>query len=165
MHFCPLRTALASFNMYLKQRVVVTGIGVVSSIGIGKHNFINSILEGRSGIKRISHFDASSYPTQVAGEIRDFDPTDFMSHKITRRMDRSSQMILASAIMAVKDAEIESEVDKSRVGVFTGTAVGGQAWAFREYEVFKEKGIRRINPFTAISTFPNASSSQISFKF
>jgi 3-oxoacyl-[acyl-carrier-protein] synthase II len=165
MHFWPLRAALASFNMDLKQRVVVTGIGVVSSIGIGKHNFINSILEGRSGIKRISHFDASSYPTQVAGEIRDFDPTDFMSHKITRRMDRSSQMILASAIMAVKDAKIESGLDKSRVGVFTGTAVGGQAWAFREYEVFKEKGIRRINPFTAISTFPNASSAQISTWF
>jgi 3-oxoacyl-[acyl-carrier-protein] synthase II len=119
-------------------------------------------LEGRSGIKRISRFDATSYPTQVAGEIRDYDPIDFMPQKIARRMDRSSQMILASATMAVEDAKMESGVDRSRVGVFTGTAMGGQAWAFREYEAFKEKGIRRINPFTAIATFPNASSAQIS---
>jgi 3-oxoacyl-[acyl-carrier-protein] synthase II len=132
---------------------------------VGKRNFINSILEGRSGIKRISCFDASSYPTQVAGEIRDYDPIDFMSQKIARRMDRSSQMILASATMAFEDAKMESGVDSARVGVFTGTAVGGQAWAFREYETFKEKGIRRINPFTAISTFPNASSAQISARF
>jgi 3-oxoacyl-[acyl-carrier-protein] synthase II len=156
------RPRLRSFNMDLKQRVVVTGIGVVSSIGVGKHKFINSILEGRSGIKRISSFDASSYPTQVAGEIQNFDPVDFMPQKIARRMDRSSQMILASAIMAVEDAKIDSGVDRSKVGVFTGTAVGGQAWALRQYENFKEKGIRRINPFTAISTFPNASSAEIS---
>ena len=148
-----------------KQRVVVSGIGVVSSIGVGKRDFINSILEGRSGIKRISRFDASAYPTQVAGEVQDYDPIDFMPQKIARRMDRSSQLILSSAIMAVEDAQMGNGVDTSRVGVFTGTAVGGQAWAFREYETFKEKGIRRINPFTALSTFPNATSAQISTRF
>jgi len=148
-----------------KRRLVITGIGVVSPIGVGKKVFWNALLEGRCGTKRVSSFDVSTYPTQVAGEIRDFDPIDFMSHKEARRMDRSSQMILAAAIMAVEDAKIEFGVDMSRVGVFTGTAVGGQAWAFREYDIFKEKGIKRINPFTAISTFPNASSAQISFKF
>jgi 3-oxoacyl-[acyl-carrier-protein] synthase II len=123
------------------------------------------LLEGQCGTKRISSFDVSSYPTQVAGEIRDFDPVAFMSHKEARRMDRSSQMILAAAIMAAEDAKIEFAADMSRVGVFTGTATGGQAWAFREYDIFREKGIKRINPFTAISTFPSASSAQISFKF
>ena len=152
-------------NMSNKRRLVITGIGVVSPLGVGKRTFWNALLEGRCGTKRISSFDASTYPTQVAGEIRDFDPVDFMSHKDARRMDRSSQMILAAATMAVEDA-------KNRLWAWicpgwaysTGTAVGGQAWAFREYDIFREKGIKRINPFTAISTFPNASSAQISFK-
>src|SRR4030095_11682079 len=151
--------------MSREQRVVVTGIGIVSPLGIGKKNFWNAILDGRSGIRKISSFDASTYPTQVAGEIRDFDPTDFMSHKSARRMDRSSQMILAAARMAAEDANMGSEIDSSRAGVFAGTAVGGQGWAFREYDVFKDKGLKRINPFTAISTFPNASSAQISTRF
>ena len=148
-----------------ERRLVITGIGVVSPLGVGKKTFWNALLEGQCGTKRISSFDVSTYPTQVAGEIRDFDPVDFMSHKDARRMDRSSQMILAAAIMAVEDATIEFGADMSRVGVFTGTAVGGQAWAFQQYDIFREKGIKRINPFTAISTFPNASSAQISFKF
>ena len=151
--------------MNTHQKVVITGIGVVSPIGIGKKFFWKSLREGKSGAKRISRFDASSYPTQVAGEILDFDPVDFIPHKDARRLDRSSQMILAAAIMAVEDSQIVFELDPSQVGVFTGTAVGGQGWAFQQYEAFKEKGIRRINPFTAITTFPNASSSQISFKF
>ena len=148
-----------------KRRLVITGIGVVSPLGVGKKTFWKALLEGQCGTKRISSFDVSTYPTQVAGEIRDFDPVDFMCHKDARRMDRSSQMILASAMMAAEDANMESGIDLSRIGVFTGTAVGGQAWAFREYDIFKEKGIKRINPFTAISTFPNASSAQISTKF
>jgi 3-oxoacyl-[acyl-carrier-protein] synthase II len=152
-------------NMNDARRVVITGIGVVSPIGVGKKAFWTGLLEGKSGVKKISSFDASTYPTQIAGEVRDFDPIDFMSHKDARRMDRSSQMILAAAMMAVEDADIKFGMDMSSVGVFTGTAVGGQAWAFREYDVFREKGIRRINPFTAISTFPNASSAHISLKF
>jgi 3-oxoacyl-[acyl-carrier-protein] synthase II len=148
-----------------ERRVFITGIGVVSSLGIGKKTFWDALLKGQCGTKRVSSFDVSSYPTQVAGEIRDFDPVDFIPHKDARRMDRSSQMILAAAIMAAEDAKIDFGVDMSRVGVFTGTAVGGQGWAFREYDIFREKGLKRINPFTAISTFPNASSAQISFKF
>jgi 3-oxoacyl-[acyl-carrier-protein] synthase II len=146
-------------------RVVITGIGVVSPIGIGKKNFWKSLLEGKSGAKKISRFDTSSYPTQVAGEILDFDPVDFMPHKQARRLDRSTQMILAAAIMAVEDSQLRFEAESRPVGVFTGTAVGGQGWAFEQYEAFREKGIKRINPFTAITTFPNASSSQISSEF
>jgi 3-oxoacyl-[acyl-carrier-protein] synthase II len=146
-------------------RVVITGVGVVSPIGIGKDAFWESLVVGRSGIKRISTFDAASYPTQVAGEITDFDPVVFLSHKEARRMDRSCQMILAASQMALEDSAIDLNREQlSKVGVFTGTAVGGQAWAFREYAVFREKGLSRINPFTAISTFPNASSAQISGK-
>jgi len=147
------------------RKVVITGIGVVSPTGIGKRQFWKSLVEGRSGAKKISSFDANSYPTQVAGEIIDFDPFDFMPYKTAKHLDRSTQMILASAIMAVDDSELSFEPVTQRIGVFTGTAIGGQAWAFRQYEIFKEKGIKRISPFTAVTTFPNASSSQISFHF
>ena len=148
------------------RRVAITGIGIVCPIGIGKKAFWNALTAGKSGIKKISSFDALTYPTQVAGEVSDFDPADFMPHKEARRMDRSCQMIQASAVMALEDSKIDlNREDLSSFGVFTGTAVGGQGWAFREYEIFREKGIRRINPFTAISTFPNASSAQISCKF
>jgi len=149
-----------------KCRVVITGVGVVSPIGIGKNDFWDALVSGRSGIRRISAFDTSSYPTQVAGEIPEFDPITFLSHKEARRMDRSSQMILAASQMANEDAGLKlcnEEMDK--IGVFTGTAIGGQGWALREYRVFAEKGLSRLNPFTAISTFPNASSAQISGKF
>lgn len=148
-----------------QSRVVISGIGVVAPVGVGKKAFWSGLLSGKSGTKRISTFDVSGYPTQVAGEIRDFDPMDFMPLKEIRRLDRSSQMILAAGKMAVDDARIDLSTDSSRTGVFTGTAVGGQSWAFREYQIFREKGIDRINPFTAIATFPNASSAQISSKF
>ena len=122
------------------RKVVITGIGVVSPTGIGKRQFWKSLVEGRSGAKKISSFDANSYPTQVAGEIIDFDPFDFMPYKTAKHLDRSTQMILASAIMAVDDSELSFEPVTQRIGVFTGTAIGGQAWAFRQYEIFKEKG-------------------------
>ena len=147
-------------------RVVITGVGIVSPIGIGKSDFWNSLVSGRSGIRRISTFNPTSYPTQVAGEIREFDPIAFLSHKEARRMDRSSQMILAASQMAREDAALNlSDEQLDRIGVFTGTAIGGQGWALREYGVFIEKGLSRLNPFTAISTFPNASSAQISRRF
>jgi 3-oxoacyl-[acyl-carrier-protein] synthase II len=146
-------------------RVAVTGVGVVSPIGIGKKDYWKGLVDGSSGTKRISFFEASTYPTQVAGEISNFDPIDYLPMKEARRMDRSSQMIMASALMALEDSRLNLDAeDLSRFGVFTGTAVGGQGWAFREYEIFKEKGVKRINPFTAISTFPNATSAHVSLK-
>jgi 3-oxoacyl-[acyl-carrier-protein] synthase II len=147
-------------------RVVITGLGVVSPLGVGKDAYWDSLMVGRSGIRVIEAFDATTYPTRIAGQVKDFDPIAFLSHREARRMDRSCQMILAAAEMALDDAALSLSREKlSRIGVFTGTAVGGQAWALREYAVFREKGLRRINPFTAISTFPNASSAHISGKF
>jgi len=147
-------------------RVVITGVGIVSPTAIGKKAFWDALISGKSGIKMLSSFDASTYPTQVAGEIQNFDSNDFMPHKEARRMDRSCQMILACAFMALEDSKVDLNREKlSKFGVFTGTAVGGQGWAFREYDIFREKGLKRINPFTAISTFPNATSAQITSKF
>lgn len=152
-------------NMNHERRVVITGVGVVSPIGIGKRQFWHGLSEGHSGTKKITTFDATSYPTRIAGEVQNFDPVEFMSFKEARRMDRSSQMIVAAAEMAIEDSKLKLNGGMSNIGVFTGTAVGGQAWAFREYEAFREKGLKRINPFTAVATFPNATSAQLSYKF
>jgi 3-oxoacyl-[acyl-carrier-protein] synthase II len=148
------------------RRVVITGLGVVSPIGIGINNFWTSLTEGKSGIKRITRFDASTYSTRVAGEIPDFDPFLFLPYKDARRMDRSTQMLVAAAHMALTDSDWKiTGGDRDKYGVFTGTAIGGQEWAFREYEIFREKGLKRISPYTAISTFPNATSAQLSHRF
>jgi 3-oxoacyl-[acyl-carrier-protein] synthase II len=122
------------------------------------------LVEGRSGAKKISSFDASSYPTQVAGEIIDFDPFDFMPYKTAKHLDRSTQMILASAIMAVDDSELSSS-PLPNGSAFLRERPWRTSVGLRQYEIFKEKGIKRISPFTAVTTFPNASSSQISFHF
>ena len=88
----------------MKQRVVITGMGVVTPIGIGKEAFWEALLVGKSGITKITRFDASDYPTQIGGEVKDFDPTAYIDKKEARRMDRVTQFALASATMAIKDS-------------------------------------------------------------
>lgn len=96
-----------------KRRVVITGLGIIAPNGIGKDAFWNAIKTGKSGINKITSFDVSSYPTQVAGEIKNFDPTDYMSPKSTRRMDRFVQFAVAAAKMAIEDAGLKIEKEKS----------------------------------------------------
>ena len=92
-----------------KRRVVVTGMGVVAPNGIGTENFWNSLVHGYSGIKMVSQFDVSSYPSKIAGQIEEFDPTIYMSPKSARRMDRFSQFAVACSKMALADSMINLE--------------------------------------------------------
>jgi 3-oxoacyl-[acyl-carrier-protein] synthase II len=150
----------------MKKNVMITGIGVISPNGIGKEEFWDSLRNGRTGVKRITSFDTGQFPTKVAGEIQDFDPAKFLDLKQSRRMDRFVQFAVSVAKMAVEDSKlIIGEEDPTRIGVITGTATAGQGWVFVQYEIFRSKGYKRLNPFTAASTFPNASSSQISLEF
>jgi len=138
-----------------KRRVVITGMGVVAPNGIGIDNFWDSLVHGRSGVRRITRFDASSYPTQVAAEVPNFEPTDYMDPKTAKRMDRFAHFCLASTSMALQDAEIKIPVkDPYRFGVFVGTAIGGGETSENQHLIFLEKGIRRLAPYTveAIST-------------
>ena len=89
------------------RRVVITGMGVVAPNGIGIDNFWDSLVHGRSAIRKITHFDASSYPCQVAGEVPDFDPTDYMDPKTAKRLGRFAQFALAASQMAVEDSGID----------------------------------------------------------
>ena len=146
----------------MSRRVAITGLGVVAPNGIGKDAFWEALTKGRSGIRHITSFDPSGFPCRVAGEVADFDPTAYMSAKEARRMDRSAQFAVAAAKMAVKDARLKIDRQDKRIGVMIGSAVGGQGWAFEQYDVFKTKGLFKANPFTAACTFPNACSSQVS---
>ncbi|MDH5173847.1 MAG: beta-ketoacyl-[acyl-carrier-protein] synthase II [Elusimicrobiota bacterium] len=141
----------------MKQRVVVTGLGVIAPNGIGKDNYWIAIKEGRSGISRVTKFDVSKYPTRIAGEVNEFDPEKYMSKRKARFMSRCAQFALASAKMAIEDSGLElSREDRCRVGIALGTAIGGLQIAEEQCEIFHEKGVNGVSPFSAMTMNPNA---------
>lgn len=145
-----------------ERRVVITGLGVVSSIGIGKESFCDSLRAGRSGIRQITSFDATSYDCQIAGEISDFDPADFMPAQTARRIDRFAQFGLAAARLAVNDAGLDvAQEDTGAVGIILGTSIGTLCYAERQIALFYEKGAKRINPFFSTSVIPSSATTQI----
>ena len=147
----------------MKRRVVITGLGIVVPNGIGKDEFWKALKEGKSGIKKITRFDASTYPCQVAGEVNNFDARDYMDSKTARRMDRFSQFAVACAKMAIEDAGIKiGDNDLESAGVVVGSAIGGTPMAEDQHSLFIEKGLRRVSPYLAVSLFSGAASSQIS---
>lgn len=134
-----------------ERRVVITGMGVVAPNGIGIDNFWDSLVHGRSGVRKITHFDASSYPCQVAAEVPDFDPTEYMDPKTAKRLARFAQFALAASKMAVEDSKMDLDsTDPYRIGVIIGTGIGGGDYIENQYSVFVEKGIRRLNPHGAM---------------
>lgn len=140
-------------------------MGVVAPNGIGIENFWDSLIHGRSGVKKITHFDPSSYSSQIAGEINDFNPTDYMSPKSARRMDRFAQFAVACARMASDDANLKlSETNSDKIGIALGSALGGFPLAEEQYSVFIEKGLKRVDPLLATKTFIGGSTSQVSIE-
>ena len=145
------------------RRIVVTGLGVIAPNGIGKEKFWNALKNGIPGIRKISRFDASDYPTQIAGEVNDFDPSEFIPAKSLKRMSRSSQFAVVASKLAVEDSKLVIEPnDVERIGVIMGTSIGGQGWIYDQHLKFLEGGYRKINPFTSISVYPNACSTEVS---
>jgi len=148
-----------------KRRVVITGIGVISSIGIGKEAFWESLRQGRSGISRIQSFDASHLTTQFAGEVRNFDPLVYIDRKSVRRMDRTSQFAVACAKMAVQDAGLDPQSNgRHRAGVIIGTAMAGHGYILEQHSHYLKTGPDRVNPFTTLASFPDACASNISIE-
>jgi len=148
-----------------KKRVVITGMGVVAPNGIGIDAFWDSLVHGRSGVRRITHFDASSYSAKIAGEVTDFDPTNYLNPKSVRRMDRFSQFAVAGARMAIEDAKINIlKNNLDRIGIALGAALGGIPHAEEQHSVFMERGINRVDPLLATKLFLGASSSQVSIE-
>ena len=146
----------------VKRRVVITGLGAVSAIGIGRDAYWESLKEGRSGIKKISSFDTTSYPCNVAAEISDFDPADFMGVQQARRIDRFAQLAIAAAKLGIADAALElTPENQSSVGMILGTSLGTLCYLEQQLAILNEKGLKRINPFFPTSVIPSSAATQI----
>ncbi|ABS26936.1 beta-ketoacyl-ACP synthase II [Anaeromyxobacter sp. Fw109-5] len=149
-----------------RRRVVVTGLGLVSPVGIGVEESWAALVAGKSGIGPITLFDASTFPTRIAGEVKGFDPTKFMDRKEARRNDRFIQFALAAADMAMKDSGLDmAKEDPERIGAIVGAGIGGLGTIEEEHKVFLEKGVRKIGPFFIPSLIINLAPGQISLKY
>jgi 3-oxoacyl-[acyl-carrier-protein] synthase II len=144
-------------------RVLITGVGAITPLGSGVENFWDAALHGKSGIGEITLFDPSPFPSQIAGECSDFDPTDFMNKKAARRMDRYAQLGIAAGIEAAESAGIVDLIREKpeRVGVVIGSGIGGLSTWEREYRVLSERGPGRVSPFLITMMVPNMAAGQL----
>jgi beta-ketoacyl-acyl-carrier-protein synthase II len=146
-----------------RPRVVITGMGMISPLGHSVAESWDNLLAGRSGITRITQFDASEFPCQIAGEVKDFSARDYMDFKEARRMSRASQLTVAAAGMALADAGLpEQASDPDRTGVLVGTAVGGIERAFEEIDTYRTRGLRAVSPFGMTMFLANMPSHHVS---
>ncbi|WP_017208978.1 beta-ketoacyl-ACP synthase II [Clostridium beijerinckii] len=150
----------------MSRRVVITGIGAVTSLGIGADKLWDSIKDGKSGISMIEGIDVSDLPTKVASQVKDFDPSSFIDKKEVKRMDRFAQFALASAQMAMEDSALNSEkINKERMGVIIGSGIGGIGTLESQYDELKERGPRRVSPFLVPMMIANMASGLVAIKF
>ena len=140
--------------MAQKVRVVITGVGAIAPNGVGKEAFWESLIAGRSGIRRITRFDASQFPCQIAGEVTDFEATAYINPHAAKRMSRVSQFATAVAKMALEDSKFEvTEDNRSRIGVCFGTSAGKMEAFETEHLPFLERGVRALHPLSFVE-FP-----------
>jgi 3-oxoacyl-[acyl-carrier-protein] synthase II len=148
------------------RRVVVTGIGPLTAIGIGIDEFWDGLRRERSPVRRITRFDASPWRSRIAAEVDDFEPTRFMDARTARRLDRFTQFSIASTRLALQDAALDGRaVDPDRVAVQFGSALGGLAFAESQGERFAASGPRGIDPRVALTTFAGAASCIVAIEF
>ena len=146
-----------------KRRVVVTGLGLITPVGIGVAESWANIINGQSGIGKISKFDCSAFPSQVAGEVKNFDPLAYIPPKDARRMDTFIQFGIAAGIEAFKDSGIEvNDSNSERIGVSVGSGIGGINLIESTGEVFDEGGVRKVSPFFIPGTIINMISGNLS---
>jgi len=150
----------------MNRRVVITGCGVISPIGIGIDDFWNSLVNGKTGVGRITSFDASQFSTQIAAEVRNFEPEKYIDKKKLRKMDRFTQLGFATAKMAIEEAMIDMErEDPFRVGVIVGSGIGGIATVAAEHKTLLEKGPRRVSPFMIPMLITNIAAGEIAIAY
>ncbi|GGD68638.1 beta-ketoacyl-ACP synthase II [Paenibacillus nasutitermitis] len=148
----------------MKQRVVVTGMGVMTSLGSDLDQFWENLMQGKSGVSHVEAFDVSEYTTQIAAEIKNFQPDDYVDKKEARRMDRFVQFAVVASLLAVKDSglEIGSNVDAERIGVMIGSGIGGLGTWEDQHNILLEKGPKRVSPFFIPMMIANMASGQVS---
>jgi 3-oxoacyl-[acyl-carrier-protein] synthase II len=150
----------------MKRRVVVTGLGLITPLGTGIQKTWEGICKGASGIDRITTFDTSEFPVQIAGEVKDFNAEDFIERKEIKKMDVFIQYALSAGSMAIEDAGLKiTEENADRVGVIVGAGIGGIQTIERYHSVLLENGQRRISPFFIPMLITNLAAGQISMRF
>ena len=150
----------------MKRRVVITGLGAVTPLGNTVEDTWEGICAGRSGVGKITKFDTTAYETKIAGELKHFDPLNFVSKKELRRLDNFIVYSLASAQMAVEDAGLTiNNAIAERVGVIVGSAIGGLATIEREKEVILKAGPRKTSPFFIPAVLANLASGHVAIRF
>jgi len=147
------------------KRIVVTGIGAVTPIGDTIDATWDSMMHGRGGIGRITRFDPSPYESQMAGEVKDFDPTKYMDRKDARRTDRFAQFAVAAASQALTDGKVDVATEPERVGVSIATGVGGLETLVDQVLLMEKRGPSRLSPFLVPMLMANAGSAQVSMQF
>ena len=146
-----------------KRRVVVTGLGLITPVGIGVKESWANIINGQSGIGKITKFDCSTFPSQIAGQVKNFDPLAYIPPKDARRMDTFIQFGIAAGIEAFKDSGIEvNDNNSERIGVSVGSGIGGINLIESTSDVFDEGGIRKVSPFFIPGTIINMISGNLS---
>jgi 3-oxoacyl-[acyl-carrier-protein] synthase II len=149
-----------------KRRVVITGLSMITPLGIGVKGSWESLIAGRSGIKRITQFDSSNFLTKIAGEVQDFNPEDYIEYKDIKKMDRFIHFAIAATKMAIDDSGLRITASNAeKVGVIVGSGIGGLKAIEHYHSVLLEKGPRRITPFFIPMLVINLASGQISIRF
>ena len=150
----------------MNRRVVVTGIGLVSALGIGTKETWAALLAGQSGVTRITRFDISGYATQIAAEVKGFDPLAFIEKKDIKKMDLFIQYAVAAAQFAMDDSGLRITADNApNIGVYIGSGIGGFITIEREHEALLSGGPRKVSPFFIPSAIINLASGQVSIRF
>ena len=150
----------------MSRRVVITGVGLVSALGLGTKETWDGLLAGRSGIGPVTHFDASDFSVRIAGEVKDFDPLRFIPKKDVKKMDAFIQYALAASEFAMEDSGLViREDDAARVGVFIASGIGGFGTIEREHSALLKGGPRRISPFFIPATIINLAAGHVSIRF
>ena len=149
----------------MTRRIVVTGMGAVTPVGLDIATTWDALINGRSGTTRITRFDPSPYETQIAGELKGFDANSYMDRKDVRRTDRFTHFAMAAATQAIKDADLESPADRDRIGVALATGVGGLETLIDAIVTMDKRGPSRISPFVVPMLMANAASGHISMQF
>lgn len=148
----------------MKQRVVITGMGVITSLGQDLNTLWDNLMAGKSGISKIEAFDTSEYTTKIAASIKDFNPKDYIDRKDARKMDRFVQFAVAASKLALEDSKlvIGENVDAERVGVSVGSGIGGLGTWEDQHNALIEKGPKRVSPFFIPMMIANMGSGQVS---
>lgn len=150
----------------MKKRVVITGLGCVTPVGTGKDDFWVNIKSGVSGIDKITRFDYTNYQTQIAGEVKDFTPEDYISKKELKKMDRFTQFAMVASKLAVADSELDlNKIDGNRMGTVIGTGIGGVEAIEAQHKNLLEKGNRRVSPFFIPMMIGNMAAGQVAIEF